>query len=197
MKDPASFEIAPNSGYYYPTRMSEFYSRNHPLLQQFYEQDFGGVHINNMIVSHAFYLLAEGLDGALLAGALRDTLLDVASLDDAVDYGDLEESLEVFLETNGVEGLVEVFLANLIYGQVWFLVEQWVLKKSESSQDVEALRASVEGACRQLVRDAISELKDDGRLDSVGWFGAEGSAIAMSIVQGVEDRLSGAADEEG
>jgi len=69
MRDPASFEITQNSGYYYPTRMSEFYNRNHPLLQQFVEQDYGGVHVNNMIVSHAFYLLAEGLNGAI---GLRD-----------------------------------------------------------------------------------------------------------------------------
>jgi hypothetical protein len=122
-------------------------------------------------------------------------LLEVANLHDSVDYQDLAESLESFLEVNGVEGLVETFLANLVYDQVWFLVEQWVFKKSESNRDTEALRASVEGACRQLVRDAMSELKKEGRFDSVGWFGAEGAALARDIVRDVESRLNGAANE--
>jgi hypothetical protein len=85
-----------------------------------------------------------------LSGALRDTLLEVANLHDFVGFQDLAKSLESFLKVNGVEGLVETFLANLVYDQVWFLVEQWVLEKSESNRDTEALRASVEGACRQL-----------------------------------------------
>lgn len=139
---------------------------------------------------------ADGLDRTLLSGALRDTLLEVANLDDSVAYQDLAESLESFLEVNGVEGLVETFLANLIYDQVWFLIEQWVLKKSESNQDTEALRSSVDGACRQLARDTMNSLKDEGRFDSVDWFGAEGAALGRDIVRDVERRLNGAANEE-
>ena len=63
MKNPAALEIF--SGYFYPSKMSEFYGRNSPLLQQLVNQDNGGVHINCTIVSHAFYLLAEGLTGAI------------------------------------------------------------------------------------------------------------------------------------
>jgi Zn-dependent metalloprotease len=67
-KDPSSVEIG-KFGYYYPSKMSEFYGRNHPLLQQLVGQDNGGVHINNTIITHAHYLLAEGLDDAI---GLRD-----------------------------------------------------------------------------------------------------------------------------
>ena len=63
MMNPASLEII--DGYFYPSKMSEFYSRSSPLLQQFVNQDNGGVHINCTIISHAFYLLAEGLAGAI------------------------------------------------------------------------------------------------------------------------------------
>ena len=46
----------------YPTKMSEYVD---PLV----EFDNGGVHINSSIINRAFYLLAEGLDGAI---GLRD-----------------------------------------------------------------------------------------------------------------------------
>lgn len=138
---------------------------------------------------------ANGLERTLLSGALRDALLEVANLHDSVEYQDLAESLESFLEVNGVEGLVEAFLANLVYDQVLFLIEQWVLEKSELNRDTEALRASVEGACRQLVRDAMNEVKNEGRFDSIGWFGTEGTALAGDIVRDVESRLNGAANE--
>lgn len=137
----------------------------------------------------------DGLDRPLLSGALRDSLLEVSNLHDDVEYQNLAESLEFFLKENGVEGLVETFVANLVYDQVWFLVEQWVFAKSESNPDSEALRASVESACRQLVRSAMSELKKEGRFDSVSWFGADGVALAGDIVQDVESRLNGAANE--
>jgi hypothetical protein len=138
---------------------------------------------------------ANGLDHTLLTGALRDTLLEVANLDDSVAYQDLAGSLESFLEANGVEGLVESFLANLVYDQVWSLLEQWVLEKSNSNQDTEALRSSVESACRQLSRDAMDSLKEDGRFDSADWFGTDGAALAIDIVSGVERRLNSAAEE--
>ncbi|RJP46902.1 MAG: peptidase M4 family protein [Desulfobacteraceae bacterium] len=64
LKDPANDQIE-DTGYYYPSKMSQFYSRGNPLLQIFKDQDYGGVHINMTIVSHCFYLLAEGLPGAV------------------------------------------------------------------------------------------------------------------------------------
>jgi Zn-dependent metalloprotease len=64
LRDPSSIQIL-DTGYYYPSKMSEFYSRSHPLLQMLENQDYGGVHINMTIVSHCFYMLAEGLPGAV------------------------------------------------------------------------------------------------------------------------------------
>jgi len=64
LRDPASWQIG-NSGYYYPSRMSEYYGRNHSLLQSLPDQDYGGVHINMTIITRCFYLLAESLPGAI------------------------------------------------------------------------------------------------------------------------------------
>ena len=65
MSNPASLEVAPGSGRVYPQRMSDFFGPNDPFLAQIPGQDNGGVHINSSITNYAFYLLAEGLPGAL------------------------------------------------------------------------------------------------------------------------------------
>jgi len=54
LSDPSSLEIQP--GLPYPSKMSEFINTT---------EDNGGVHFNMTIVAHAFYLLAEGLNGAI------------------------------------------------------------------------------------------------------------------------------------
>ncbi|MCP4116556.1 MAG: choice-of-anchor D domain-containing protein [Desulfobacteraceae bacterium] len=65
LKNPSSVEIIPGRGYYYPSKMSEFYHRGSPLLQMMTDADYGGVHINMTIITHAYYLLTEGLNGAI------------------------------------------------------------------------------------------------------------------------------------
>ena len=58
-KDPGSkFSFFTFSGY--PASMSEFVK-----LPATSKGDNGGVHINSSIINHAFYLLAEGMDGAI------------------------------------------------------------------------------------------------------------------------------------
>jgi len=52
--NPGALQYAPDKPY--PSKMSEFVSTN---------DDNGGVHINSSIINHAFYLLAEGLPGAI------------------------------------------------------------------------------------------------------------------------------------
>ena len=54
LKDPGALSF--RFGQSYPSKMSEYFSTT---------EDNGGVHINATIISHAFYLLAEGLNGAI------------------------------------------------------------------------------------------------------------------------------------
>jgi Zn-dependent metalloprotease len=56
MADPHSYVIAPLNNRPYPDTMSEYIN---------VDFDNGGVHLNHTIISHAFYLLAVGLDGAI------------------------------------------------------------------------------------------------------------------------------------
>lgn len=66
LKDPSSVEIIPGLGRFYPSTMSEFFEPNDPFLDICcIDRDNGGVHINMTIISHVFYLLAEGLEEAI------------------------------------------------------------------------------------------------------------------------------------
>lgn len=61
--NPGAAEFAP--GRKNPAKMSEFVPPTDPIARR----DAGGVHINSSIINHGFYLLAEGLPGAV---GLRD-----------------------------------------------------------------------------------------------------------------------------
>jgi Zn-dependent metalloprotease len=61
--NPAAVEIVP--GRRYPAKMSELVPPTDPIAAR----DAGGVHLNSSIINHCFYLLAEGLEGAI---GLRD-----------------------------------------------------------------------------------------------------------------------------
>ena len=49
-----------SEGMPYPSKMSEYYT-----LGESEEEDYGGVHVNSTILTHAYYLLAAGLAGAI------------------------------------------------------------------------------------------------------------------------------------
>jgi len=53
LKEPGRFDSGLGP---YPARMSEYIRT---------QDDYGGVHINSSIINHGFYLLAEGIDGAI------------------------------------------------------------------------------------------------------------------------------------
>ncbi len=64
LKNPSSVRIS-NTTKYYPSNMSQFIDPKDSFLNRFSDRDNGGVHLNMTIISHAFYLLAEGLNGAI------------------------------------------------------------------------------------------------------------------------------------
>jgi Zn-dependent metalloprotease len=61
LKNPSSLVFLP--GHPYPSKMSQYVSG--AILDKFQNRDNGGVHINSTIISHAYYLLAAGLKGAI------------------------------------------------------------------------------------------------------------------------------------
>src|SRR5262249_56882622 len=57
--------ISGGVGRRYPWKLSEKIASTDPFLNNFTGRDNGGIHLNSTIISHAFYLLAEGLPGAV------------------------------------------------------------------------------------------------------------------------------------
>ena len=49
----------------YPATMGEFIQPTDPFLNNFQNQDSGGVHLNSTIIGHCFYLLTQGINGAI------------------------------------------------------------------------------------------------------------------------------------
>ncbi len=63
LAEPASRDILP--GRPYPAHVSEMVTPDDPLLGEYYAADNGAVHWNCTVVSHAFYLLAEGREDSI------------------------------------------------------------------------------------------------------------------------------------
>ena len=66
MKDPSSLRIKDTPwAPHYPNKMSEYLTKKDIDPLGVGNNDNGGVHLNSSIINHAYYLLAEGLEGAI------------------------------------------------------------------------------------------------------------------------------------
>lgn len=64
MTNPSAFLMS-GTARPYPAVMSQLIQPTDPILNNFKEQDYGGVHLNSGIINRAYYLLAAGLKGAV------------------------------------------------------------------------------------------------------------------------------------
>lgn len=127
----------------------------------------------------------------LLTDALRHALFDAAALQNDGSYDNFKDSLEGFLQREGIEGLIELFLTEYVFDRVWTLIENHVELKTQSNGAADAMGVAVENACRSNVADFIAESKETGRFEATDWFGAGGLAAAEGLVADLEDRLKG------
>lgn len=141
--------------------------------------------------------LADGLQQELLSATLRDAIFDAAALEGDRSYQNLDAALQGFLGREGIEGLVECFLARYVFDRVWTLVEHHVDLRTESIDESVALSSAVEHGCRSQVQTLIEDLRSEGRFDGVDWFGVGGQALANGIVSTLEFRLRNPEPLEG
>jgi hypothetical protein len=132
---------------------------------------------------------AEGTDRDLLLGSIERTILEAAALIDENGFENLEAGLQKFLETEGPEGLVELFLVQFVLDCVWTLDEQHILDKTTSEADAEALQSAMRQVCRSEVQTLMAELKRTGRFESTDWFGRDASRVGREIARRLEERL--------
>jgi hypothetical protein len=143
------------------------------------------------VISRIAEHLAESddpLQRDILCDALKDTLIEVAALEEGGEYSDLEAALQAFFDQNGVEGLVQSFLTNYVFDRVWNAVESHAEFKAQGT-GAEALGIAVGQACRSHVESLISESKVAGRFDKTDWFGQGGIKLGNELVAELEGRL--------
>lgn len=111
LANPSALQYSP--GKPYPGSMSEFVVTN---------EDNGGVHTNSSIINHAFYLLAEGLQGAIgLEDAERIFFRALTKLVPRSDFQDMlaacvDSALELFGSgSNQAQKVAEAFYAVQIF----------------------------------------------------------------------------------
>lgn len=136
--------------------------------------------------------LANETDGPqkeVINAALLEVLFDAADIEGAEGYDDLAASLQLFLDRDGIEGLVESFLTKCVYDGIWFVIEDHVGKKSDTNSDIKTLAGAIEGVCRAEVRALIKENRSQGTFETTDWFGRDGQTAAQTILRELERRL--------
>lgn len=131
----------------------------------------------------------EGTQRELLTDALRGALFEAAALQNEGSYENLRDALDRFLQREGIEGLIELFLTQYVFDHVWMLIENHIDLKTQSNGAADALSVAIENACRSQVADLIADSKTSGQFDAIDWFGAGGQATGERLVADLEIRL--------
>lgn len=132
---------------------------------------------------------ATGRQAEVLEAALRDAIFDIAAVEDAGSYEDLEGALQSFMDREGVEGFIESFLSQYVFTAVWSYFENHAKSKMDGAAD-EALASAVESACRSLVSQELKTIRDTQQFEQIDWFGAAGQNFANRIVSQLQTNLT-------
>jgi hypothetical protein len=132
---------------------------------------------------------ATGRQAEVLEAALRDTIFDIAAVEDTGSYEDLEGALQSFMDREGIEGFIEAFLSQYVFTAVWSYFENHAKSKTDGAAD-EALVSAVESACRSLVSQELKAIRDTRQFEGINWFGTAGQNFADSIVGQLQSNLT-------
>jgi hypothetical protein len=144
------------------------------------------------VISRIADHLSEQIDSPaqdILRTAIQGALHSAAELSDDPTYENLEQSLQTFLLREGIEGLIELFLTQYIFDKIWLFIEDYVNRRTDSQTDISNMEVAVEQSCRSSVHDEIEQRKNEGRFNSLDWFGRDGARVADEIVASLEQRL--------
>jgi len=154
-------------------------------------QDLRGRPVAEVIARIAQHLSrdAAGRQAEVLEAALRDAIFDIAAMEDAGSYEDLEGALQTFIDREGIEGFIESFLSLYIFTAVWSYFENHAKHKTDGAVD-EALASAVESACRSLVSQGLKAIRDAQQFERIDWFGTGGQNFADRIVSQLQSNLA-------
>jgi hypothetical protein len=134
---------------------------------------------------------AQGLQKELLTTALRDAIFDAAAIEGDLSYENLDASLQAYMNREGIEGLIELFLARYVFDRLWLLIENHADLRAETANSGDLLATAVQSACRAHVHAEMSEYRTNGQLARIDWFGRDGERIGRELVAALEARIAG------
>jgi hypothetical protein len=132
---------------------------------------------------------ATGRQAEVLEAALRETIFDIAAVEDTGSYEDLEGALQSFMDREGIEGFIEAFLSQYVFTAVWSYFENHAKSKTDGASD-EALVSAVESACRSLVSQELKAVRETQQFEGIDWFGTAGQNFADRIVGQLQSNLT-------
>jgi hypothetical protein len=133
---------------------------------------------------------AQGLQKELLTSALRDAIFEAAAIEGDLSYQNLAASLQAYLDREGIEGLIGLFLVHYVFDRLWLVIENHVDRRAVSTSSADVLASAVQSACRAQVRAEMRHRRNDGQLASIDWFGRDGQRIGQELVAALEARIS-------
>lgn len=136
----------------------------------------------------------DGIDGELMREALREAIIEAAALGDSDGYADLEGGMQSFLQDEGVDGLVEVFLCKFVFDAVWANFEDHAQAKATDRNALEAFANAIDGVCASEVRGTLDGVRDRGEFNTMDWFGQDGQRVGREIFATIEARLRAMGD---
>lgn len=131
----------------------------------------------------------DGIDGEILKTAFNEAILEAAQLQGELGFTDLEAALQAFLATEGLSGMIELFLTRFVTDLVTGAILDHVEKKTISDAEMEALLSGIEIACRAKVHSAVERHRSDGRFNNVDWFGSSGAQLGRELSDAVITEL--------
>lgn len=138
----------------------------------------------------------DGLEGDLLRSALRNAILEAAQLAAETGYDDLDAGLQEFVNTEGLEGLIGLFLTRFAYEYIVAVDHEHIAAMGTDSAGIATFEAGILYACRSEVRSTIEELKAAGRFENTDWFGTAGRKVGQNVAYAVEARFLRVGEEE-
>lgn len=130
-----------------------------------------------------------GIDNEVLSDSIRSTLLEVAELTSQTGYEDLEAGLQSFLDSEGIEGLIEQILGRFAFDSIWIKNEAHIQDKSRDESAIESMYAALLNACKSEVHTFITEMKVAKKFEGIDWFGKDGTNLARQIAKDLESRF--------
>lgn len=127
----------------------------------------------------------DGVDGEILKTALNDTILEAAQLEEELGFTDLEVALQTFLNEQGLNGLIELFLTRFVADLVTGAILDHVDQKTGGEAQTEALLNGIEIVCRDKAHAIVERYQADGRFNRVDWFGAAGTRLGRELADSI------------